>query len=148
LALNLVGTNVHDCTGSPTPDCFGSAYVQYTLRHDGTNAGILDWNGNLRIFDFGIASINSAKALAAERYITLPISSNDQSLLSQSGIEHIEFQGRPLDGVYYLRIWDSPALKWANLQDIQVVLNYEYWSEIVANGNAQAGQRKIPHQSR
>ncbi len=145
LAVNLVGTNVHDCTGSPTPDCYGSAYIQYTLGHDGTNAGILDWNGNSRAFDFGVASINSGKALAAERYITLPISSDDESLLSQSGIQHIELRGRPLDGSYTLRIWDSPALNWNNLQDVQIVLDYLYWSEIIANGNAAVGQiRPLP----
>jgi hypothetical protein len=137
LALNLVGTNVHDCSASPTPDCYGSAYIQYTLRHDGTQAGILDWNGNSRVFDFGVASINYGKALAAERYITLPMSSNDQGLISQPGVQHIELGGRPLDGVYSLRIWDSPSLKWSNLQDVQIVLAYEYWSEIVANGNSQ-----------
>ncbi len=137
LAVNLVGTGVHDCTSSPTPDCYGSAYIQYTLAHDGTSAGILDWNGNSRVFDFGVASINSAKALAAERYITLPIGSADQALLSQSGIQHVELRGRPLDGAYTLRIWDSPALNWNNLQDVQIVLDYLYWSEIIANGNAQ-----------
>jgi hypothetical protein len=137
LAVNLVGTDVHDCSSSPTPACYGTGYIQYTLQHDGTNSGILDWNGNSRIFDFGIASINSGKALAAERYITTPLASADQALISQPGIQHVELQGRPLDGVYYLRIWDSPNLNWNNLQDIQLVLDYEYWSEIVANGNAQ-----------
>jgi hypothetical protein len=140
LAVNLVGTGVHDCSNSPTPDCYGSAYIQYTLTHDGTSAGILDWNGNSRDFDFGVASINSGKALAAERYITLPISSADQALLGQSGIQHIELRGRPLDGGYTLRIWDSPSLRWDHLQDVQIVLDYLYWSEIIANGNAQAGQ--------
>jgi hypothetical protein len=137
LSVNLVGTGVHDCTNAPTPDCYGSAYIQYTLAHDGTNAGILDWNGNSRVFDFGIASINSGKALAAERYITLPISSDDQALLNQAGIQHIELRGRPLDGAYTLRIWDSPSLNWNRLQDVQIVLDYLYWSEIIANGNAQ-----------
>ncbi len=147
MAVNLVGTDVHDCTNSPTPDCYGSAYIQYTLQHDGTNAGILDWNGNSRVFDFGIASINSGKALAAERYLTLPLSSNDQSLVSQPGIQRIEFQGRPLDGAYLLRIWDSPALKWDHLQDVQIVLDYLYWSEIVANGNGQTQGQSRPHQN-
>jgi hypothetical protein len=133
LAVNLVGTGVVDCTQTPTPDCFATGYVQYDLQHDGTNAGITDYNGNTRVFDFGLASIRHGKALAAERYITAPIGSADQSLLSQPGIQHIEFQGRPLDGVYRLRIWDSPALKFSQLQDIQIVLNYEYWSEIVAS---------------
>jgi hypothetical protein len=135
VALNLVGTGVHDCTNTPTQSCFGSGYIEYTLEHNGKNAGILDWNGNLRFFDFGIADIQHGKALAAERYITMPLGSDDQALISQPGIEHIEFAGRPLDGVYQLRVYDSPALQWQQLQDVQVVLNYEYWSQIVANGS-------------
>ena len=65
----------------------------------------------------------------------MPLSSNDQALISQPGIEHIEFGGRPLDGTYHLRIWDTPDLNWSALQDIQIILNYEYWSQIQANGN-------------
>jgi hypothetical protein len=138
VSVNLVGTGVRDCTSTPTSDCYGTGYVEYDLQHDGTNAGITDYNGNTRIFDFGSASVQHGKALAAERYITMPIGSSDQTLLAQPGIQHVEFQGRPLDGVYRLRIWDSPALKWCRLQDIQIVLNYRYWSQIIANGNAQA----------
>lgn len=137
VAVNLVGTGVRDCSNTPTSDCYGTGYVEYTLEHDATNAGILDWNGNTRIFDFGIADIQHGKALAAERYITMPVGSADQALLAQDGIQHVEFRGRPLDGVYRLRIWDSPALKWDRLQDVQIVLNYRYWSEIVANGISQ-----------
>jgi hypothetical protein len=140
LALNLVGTDVHDCSNDPTQNCFGSGYIEYTLQHDATNAKIVDYNGNARVFDFGTANVQHGKALAAERYITLPISANDQGLISQPGVQHIEFQGRPLDGVYQLQIWDSPDLRWSNLQDVQIVLNYEYWSEIIANGNSKAGQ--------
>jgi hypothetical protein len=137
LAVNLVGTGVHDCSASPTPDCYGSAYIQYTLTHDGTSSEILDWDGKSYTFDFGLGSIRSGKALSAERYITLPIGSNDQALLNQQGIQHIELRGRPLDGAYSLRIWDSPSLKWDRLEDVQIVLDYLYWSEVVANSNAQ-----------
>jgi hypothetical protein len=140
LAVNLVGTGVRDCTSTPTPDCFGTGYVEYTLEHDGTSAGILDYNGATRIFNFGVADIQHGKALAAERYITMPVGMDDQNLLSQPGIQHIELRGRPLDGVYRLRVWDSPALKWDKLQDIQVILNYRYWSEIVSNNGTGQGQ--------
>ncbi len=133
VALNLVGTGVRDCTSAPTPDCFGTGYVEYNLEHDGTSAGISDYNGNVRVFNFGVATVNHGKALATERYITLPVGSDDQSLLAQPGIQHVEMRGRPLDGVYRLRIWDSPALQWSHLKDVQIVLNYRYWSEIVAS---------------
>jgi hypothetical protein len=136
LALNLVGTGVRDCTNSPTPDCFGTGYVEYNLEHDGTSASLTDYNGKARVFNFGIADVQHGKALAAERYITMPLGTDDQALLAQPGIQHIELRGRPLDGVYRLRIWDSPALNWNNLQDVQIVLNYRYWSEIVASATS------------
>ena len=136
VAVNLVGTGVRDCTQTPTPDCFGTGYIEYTLEHDGTNAGITDYNGKTRVFDFGIADIQHGKALAAERYITMPLGTADSTLLSQPGIQHVELRGRPLDGVYRLRIWDTPSLHWGQLQDIQILVNYRYWSEIVANGTA------------
>ena len=129
-ALNLVGTGVHNCANDPTPNCYGSGYIEYNLQHDAQNAGIVGYDGNSRVFDFGVASISGGKALAAERYITMPLSSTDQSLVSQPGIQHVEYGGRPLDGTYYLRIWDSPDLDWSALQDIQFIVNYEYWSQI------------------
>jgi hypothetical protein len=132
VAVNLVGTGVRDCTGSPTNDCFGTGYLEYDLEDDGSEASITDYNGNTRVFDFAVAGIRHGKALTAERFITLPVGSADQSLLAQPGIQHVELRGRPLDGVYRLRIWDSPALKFNHLQDVQIILNYRYWSEIVS----------------
>jgi hypothetical protein len=142
LAINLVGTGVHDCSNDPDPNCYGSGYIQYSLIHDATNAGILDYSGNERIFDFGIATINNGKALAAEQYLTMPLSTADQNLITQAGIEHEEFSGRPLDGAYTLRIWDSPDLDWNALQDVQILFNYEYWSAIQVSGNTGTSQHR------
>jgi hypothetical protein len=130
LAVNLVGTGVRDCTQSPTPDCFGTGYIEYTLVHDAMEVSVLNASNKAECFNFGAAAINHGKALAAERYITLPIGSADQQLLSQDSIQKLEFQGRPIDGNYKLRIWDSPALSWTHLQDVQVVVTYLYWSAV------------------
>ena len=126
-----------------TNACYGSGYVQYNLQHDATSAGILDYTGNVRVFNFGVASINGGKALAAEQYITMPVSSDDQSLLSQPGILHEELGGRPLDGAYTLSIIDSPDLNWSALQDIQIVFNYEYWSAIRVSGNTGDARQRL-----
>ncbi|MCC6903008.1 MAG: hypothetical protein IT377_28825 [Polyangiaceae bacterium] len=130
LAVNLVGTGVYDCTANPSQSCFGSAFIEYTIDHDAFQAGVIDWKGDVQTFNFGSAGINHGKALAAEKYITLPIGSGDQNLLAQPGIEKPEYRGRPLDGSYRLRIWDSPYLMWNRLVDIQLVLTYRYWSRI------------------
>jgi hypothetical protein len=130
-AINLAGTGVRDCSATPTPACYGTGYVEYSLRHEASAAGILDWNSVSRPFDFGTAIIEHGKALAAERYITMPLSAADQSLITQPGIEKEELRGRPLDGTYRLRIWDTPALKWDRLTDVQVIVKYRYWSQIL-----------------
>ncbi len=138
VAVNLVGTGVYDCSNNPTQSCFSKAYVDYTLNHDAFQVGVLSWTGpkDKQIFNFGSAAINHGKALAAERYITLPVGSADQALLSQAGVEKPEYRGRPLDGSYRFRVWDSPQLRWNRLEDIQLVLRYRYWSPI----QPQAGQ--------
>ena len=129
-------SGVRDCTNAPTSSCYGTGYVEYTLQHDANAAGILDWHGDARPFDFGTARIEHGKALAAERYITMPLSSADQGLIGQPGIQHQEFRGRPLDGSYKIKIWDSPALMWNRLEDVQIILQYRYWSQIVDSSQA------------
>jgi hypothetical protein len=129
-AVNLVGTGVHDCQLTGTGSCYGSGFSEYTLAHDAYDTGIIGWDGNVQKFNFGSASIHHGKALSAERFITMPLGSADQGLLSQPGIEKPELRGRPLEGSYRLRIWDSPALVWNKLEDVQIILKYRYWSVI------------------
>jgi hypothetical protein len=128
IGLNVVGTGVINCTQTSSPDCFGSAYLTYTLNDDGSNVGVLGYDNQYRFFDFGIANINGGKALTAERYLTLPLSSNDQQLVNQ--VLRQELAGRPVDGVYTLSIADSPVLHFDQVQDIQIILNYHYWSRV------------------
>jgi len=135
LAVNLVGTGVHDCSDESSMSCYGSGYTEYTLVHDAFDVAVVSWNGDIsrtdaQHFNFGQAAIRHGKALAAERYISLPLGTADQSLVSQSGILKEEMRGRPLDGSYRLRIWENPDLHWHRLEDVQLILNYRYWSVI------------------
>ncbi|HMR73851.1 MAG TPA: hypothetical protein PKD61_02025, partial [Polyangiaceae bacterium] len=132
LGLNVVGTGVVDCSVEATPSCFGSAYVDYTLAHSAFDVMVLSHKRpkEAQHFNFGLASINHGKALAAERFITLPIGSADSALLSQPAFEKIEFRGRPIEGSYRVRIFDKPSLRWNKVEDIQLVLKYRYWSRI------------------
>ncbi len=130
VALNLVGTGVIDCSLEPGSACYGSSYVEYTLQHTAFDVPVLNHAGATPTFNFGEAAINHGKALAAERYITLPIGSADEGLLSAPEVSKPEFRGRPLDGSYALRIYDKPSLAWNRLEDVQIVLNYRYWSRI------------------
>ena len=132
LALNLAGTGLSDCTKDQTLSCYGSGFFEYTLQHDAFTSNVLGFDGKTEAFNFGSASINHGKALAAERYITLPLSSADSALLAQPSFNKVELRGRPLDGSYVLRIWDRPGLVWSHLEDVQLVLRYRYWSAIKA----------------
>jgi hypothetical protein len=134
VAVNVVGTGVLDCTDTGSPDCFGSGYLQYGLTDDGSTAGVLGFDGQYRTFDFGVATIDHAKAITAERYITTPIGSADQGLISQ--VQAVQFRGRPMDGVYQFRIFDTPALHFDHIQDIQLILNYHYWSRVTTAANS------------
>jgi hypothetical protein len=134
VAMNVVGTGVINCQDTGSPDCYGSGFVQYTLRDDGSNVGVLGFDNQYRPFDFGKASINHAKAVTAERYITTPLAATDQQLIAQ--VQQVQFRGRPVDGVYRLSIYDSPQLQFNRIDDIQLVLSYHYWSRVETSNNA------------
>jgi hypothetical protein len=136
VAANVVGTGVSDCTSNPTPSCYGSAYLEYTLVHEAKDTPVIDYLGKAKSFDFGIAKMQRAKALAAERFITLPVGSADSSLLAQPQVTKPEFRGRPLSGSYRLRIYDQPSLVWHQIEDIQLVWTYRYWSRIARESSS------------
>jgi hypothetical protein len=137
LSLNVVGTGVLDCEKTPTPSCYGTGYLEYTFEHDAFSTPIIDHQGQPRDFNFGTAGIFHGKALAAERFITMPIGSADLSLLSQPSFQKPEYRGRPLSGSYRLRIFDSPTLVWNRVEDIQLVLTYRYWARVKRESQTQ-----------
>ena len=134
VAMNVVGTGVLDCTGTGSPDCFGSGFLQYDLTDDGSNIGVLGFDKQYRSFDFGSAVISRGKAVTAERYLTTPLGSSDQALIGQ--VQQVQFRGRPMDGVYNLRIYDTPALHFDQVQDVQLILSYHYWSQVSTSNNS------------
>ena len=40
-----------------------------------------------------------------------------------------EFEGRPLDGNFVVRIWDEDGVDFGSVQDLQLVLKYRYWTK-------------------
>jgi len=125
LAVNVVGSGVRDCSQSNAVSCNGNAFVAYSLDqfppfivrdHTGHDVPINLFNG----------SIESAKALSAERFLTNPLSSADTSLIEP--YMRSEFSGRPLDGNYSLRIWDDPTFRFDSVQDVQLLIKYRYWT--------------------
>jgi hypothetical protein len=125
LGLNVTGTGVTNCDGIPQNSCYDNGFIQYTLIHNG-DVLIRNWTGASLPAHMDTAFIEHGKALAAERVITNPPSGNDLGLMSpyMKG----EYKGRPLEGLYTLRIYDSPSLRWDRVRDIQLVAKYHYWT--------------------
>lgn len=134
-AVNVVGTGVLDCARDPRASCYGSSYLEYDLDHAAFRIPIDDYAGAVRCFDFGNGTIRGAKALASERFITTPLSSADAQLVQQPAFSKQELSGRPLSGQYRFRIKDTPALQWANVEDIQLMFTYRYWARVGRGSN-------------
>ncbi len=126
LAVNFVGTGVRDCSDSTLPStCNASANVPYSIEHVGPYA-VRNHEGEIYQAPLFIGHIEHGRGLAAERYITNPISSADRSLLEP--YEHGELSGRPLTGHYVLRVWDTDGVSFPHIEDVQIILGYRYWT--------------------
>lgn len=126
IGVNFVGTGVKNCDSSSSPTtCYTNASVEYTLDHVGPYY-VRNEEGGTYESKLFTAHIEHARGLAAERYITNPISGTDQQLIGE--YMRSELQGRPLDGSFVLRLWDGPGLFFDGIQDIQIVLKYRYWT--------------------
>ncbi len=127
LGVNLVGTGLRDCSresGSSPSTCYSSGNFSFSAYHGGEFV-VRDARGARYRTPIHPGRIESARALAAERYLTNPLSSADRASLD--GFTRPDFQGRPLSGTVTLRIWDEPSLRMDRLEDIQIVLGYRYW---------------------
>lgn len=126
IGINVVGTGVRDCSSSATPStCYSSGNVSYSIVHEGPYP-VRNHRGAQFDAPLFTGRIERARAVAAERYLTNPLSSSDRGMI-EPYLRH-ELRGRPLTGTYILRIWDDPGLVWSNVEDVQIVLNYRYWT--------------------
>jgi hypothetical protein len=129
LALNVVGTGVLDCNGQGA-SCFANGFLEYDLFHSALRAEIVDYADEARCFNFGSAAVRHGKALVTERYLGIPLSSNDREQIEQDSFLSTTLAGRPLSGTYRLRIYENDALRWENVEDIQLLLKHRYWSRV------------------
>jgi hypothetical protein len=127
VGLNFVGTALHDCSEAEAPEtCYAAGYLPYSLSHVGPFF-VRNYRGDdveTKLFD---GNIEHARGLASERYLTSPLSSTDSALVSQ--FARSELIGRPLDGNFVLRIWDQTGVDFNAVEDVQIVLNYRYWTK-------------------
>lgn len=133
VAVNVVGTGVLDCGGPDAPACYATASIPYSLEHaplghagDPSAYTVRTHEGALHPVHLFPGRIESARALVAERYLTNPMSSADEALIGD--YRRTELRGRPLPGSYILRIWDTPGLNFGAVEDIQIALDYRYFT--------------------
>ncbi len=126
IALNLVGTNVKQCNSESSTTCYSNAYVTYSLYHDGS-VWIKNHDYQHEHFLMPTSKIHNSKALASEIVLTNPLTSNQQSMIAQ--YKKSEFRGRPINGKYVLRIYEIDGFNFENLEDVQMLWRYNYWTK-------------------
>ncbi len=124
VGINAVGSGLTSCDGQAA-SCYYNGFLEYTLFQDG-NVPIRNYLGGTLAARMDEGHIEHGKMLAAERVITNPPSSTDLGLM-EPYMKH-ELKGRPMQGLYTLRIWDRPGLRWDHLEDLQLVWRYHYWT--------------------
>lgn len=124
VGLNAVGTGVASCDGQ-VASCYYNGFLEYTLSHAGDTI-IRNYTGGSMPAKLDRGVIEHGKLLAAERTITNPPSSSDSALM-ETYMKH-EYKGRPLQGLYTIRIWERPGLRWDHIDDLQLVWKYHYWT--------------------
>lgn len=125
VAVNFVGTNVRDCSTSPTPGCYGSGSVQYTIEHRPPYE-VTNYVGRRYTNELVPGVIEHARGLATERYLTNPLSSADRTMLTDYWQRQL--WGRPFSGNLVLRIWDGPGVNFSAIEDVQLALEYRYFT--------------------
>ncbi|MCP4606996.1 MAG: hypothetical protein GY847_41870 [Proteobacteria bacterium] len=124
VAANVVGINVMDFENGTDAS---NPWLVYDLKQMG-NVRIRNHHEefSLEEFDIPTGRISGGQAWAAEQVIGFPISSAHQSALAQ--LTRTALMGRPMQGSFELRLYDTDELVWNNIDDIQLILGYHYWT--------------------
>lgn len=135
IGVNVVGTASRTCDDAAFPStCYASGWVPFSLHHL-PPYDVINHEGVLYSTPLFTGTIETARALAAERYLTNPMSGADRSLIDPYMRD--DFHGRPLSGRMNLRIWDVPGVDFNGIEDIQLVIDYRYWNRSRAPDTAE-----------
>lgn len=126
LGVNFVGTGLRQCGGVNAPGpCYAGGYWTYSVEHVGPYMVRDYWGGDYQAPLF-TGRIEHGRGLANERYLTNPVSSSDRAMMQD--YMHRQLRGRPLSGLYRLKVWDAEDVAFERLEDVQLVLGYRYWT--------------------
>ena len=126
IGLNFVGTDLRACEDSSLPTtCNAAGFIPYTILHAGPYYVRNHMGQDYRAHLFP-GRIEHARGLGIERYVTNPMSDADRTLIEP--YLRSEFNGRPFDGEFILRVWDEPGVNFNAIQDVQLIIDYGYWT--------------------
>ena len=128
VAVNIVGTDVIDCDYAISPaNCAANNWITYDLKQMGDvrirNHTMVD---TVKVYNIPTGRISGGKAWAAEQVVGYPISGSHWNMLSQ--INRKSLMGRPMEGLFELRIHNTPEVNWNNVEDVQIIMGYHYWT--------------------
>ncbi len=133
VAANVVGTGVINCDSASGDACYSTAGVPFSLSHeplgvegDPSAYTVRTHSGSLYPVHLFKGMIENGRALAAERYLTNPLSPSDSSLIGQ--YIHTELRGRPITGQYRVILWDQPGFDFNRMEDVQLLIRYRYFT--------------------
>lgn len=127
VGVNFVGTTLRSCGPESGPACQSVGSLPFSLEHQGAFT-VRNHLGEDFVASLFNGRIEHGRGLAIERYLTNPLSSADSGLLGP--FLRKEFQGRPLDGYYVLRVWDEPGVEFHRIEDVQLYFTYRYWTRL------------------
>ncbi|MEM9072142.1 MAG: hypothetical protein AAGE52_26790, partial [Myxococcota bacterium] len=82
IGVNLVGVGVRDCATADNPGaCYASGSLPFSIRHDGPYL-VRNHDGDDVEAPLYVGNIQHGRALAAERYLTNPLSGADRGLMT------------------------------------------------------------------
>lgn len=130
IGVNFVGSYTRDCEdaelyGYSSDACYANGTIPYSLSHYGPFT-VRNHRGDDYDAPLFNGRIERARGLAAERYLTNPLSGADHALSDR--LLRSEFRGRPINGTYVFRVWDDPGVEFSSIDDVQILLNYRYWT--------------------
>lgn len=129
LVLNFVGTGLRDCSEADSPStCYASGSIPFDIDHLGPFEVVNHRGEHEYEAPLFSGRVSHGRGLAAERYLTNPLSTSDRALID--GYHHRELRGRPLAGTFRVRLWEEPGVRFNRLEDVQLVLNYRYWTRL------------------
>ena len=125
LAVNLVGTGIHDCSQAQSKDdCYSTSFLRYTLEHNGPS-WVTNSDAEWRTMDVPAAFVEGGKAITTEEWLD-PVSKG-WNLPQIGAVARGELRGRPVSGSYSITLQLGPEVRLDRIERVQLLTETDYW---------------------